>query len=81
MPQEGDEVQMVADAVELQTNFDSEAGFNMSVGAEGWSSDCSMRRPRKIASPPMGGKVKDSRPPSENRPGHRKSWKPSLQSW
>lgn len=81
MPQEGGNVQMVADAVDLQTNFDSEAGFNMNAGAEGWSSDCSVQRPGKIASPPMGGKVKDFRHPSENRPEHSKSWKPSLQSW
>lgn len=31
MPQEGGNVQMVADAVDLQTNFDSEAGFNMNA--------------------------------------------------
>lgn len=83
MPQEGGRMQMEADAVELQTNVDDEAGvgFNMHVGAEGWSSDCSVQRQGMIASPQMGGKVKESRHPSGNRPEHRKFWKPNLPSW
>lgn len=60
-------MQISADTAELQTSFDEEAGvgFNMHVGAEGWSSACKAKG--SYASSQVDGEVEDSRHLSENK--------------